>query len=98
MQRRARPFEQVKARTADFYAPFKINNAQRLAQIPMGLERKIKVWRFAPLAYFYVVMLIRADWYAGIGHVGHIKLFVQQIGLNLAQRFIKLADFIAQTG
>ncbi len=98
MQQRARAFVHVKTGAAHFYAALKINNAQRLAQIPVRLGRKIKLARLAPAAHFDVVVLVWPNGHAGAGHVRHPQLFVVEVSLNLAERFVQLADFVANFG
>ena len=87
-------FVHRKPSAGNFMAPFKIQNPQFLADIPMGQRFKIKLAGFAPFPHFRVIRVALANRAVIRRHVGNSQHDFLQAGFNFTETGIVRRNFI----
>ena len=87
-------FVHRKPGAGNFMAPFKIQNPQFLADIPVGQRFKIKLAGFAPFPNFRIIRIALADRAVIRRHVGNRQHDFLQAGFNFTEAGIVRRNFI----
>ena len=95
MQARTQPLQHVEAAARQLDAALEVDDAQRLAQLPVRPRLEVEAARRALAAHHHVVAVVLADRHAGQRQVGNAAHRVEQLLVDDAQPVVQDLDLVA---